>query len=206
MAIFEKLMTFLDELIIADEPIKSIAIAIAMAIIICTSVIFIGLLIDKLGKLEIKIITKLSSEKRALFIMNRLMFPGVVMHELAHVLFAWATGAQIKKVRMITFFDAHRLGYVNFQPTGKKSQQRIQLALTSCAPVMMGLIELYIIQLLMQTAFAPWQQFLLIYLFVSILNHMSMSEQDVKNYLRGMLTVFPLVLLTIYAMRIFTRT
>ncbi len=200
---FQLLLNFLNDVIIAPEPIKTIFVALAATIISCAFVIIVGYIIDRLERLEFKLITKISSEKKAIFIVERLTFPGTMLHELAHALFAWATGAKIKKVKLLTFFDAHRLGYINFQPTGKKSQQRIQMTLTSCAPVLMGFLEIHILILLLKTAVAPWEQVLLIYLIVSIINHMSMSEQDVKNYLRGLIAVFPILLLFFYATRLF---
>ena len=202
---FQILLKFLDDIIIGPEPIKTISIALAATIIMCVSVIIIGFIIDKLERLELRLFTKIFSEQKAVFIVDRLTFPGTMLHELSHALFAWATGAHVKKVKMLTFFDSHRLGYVNFQPTGKKSQQRIQLALTSCAPVLMGMIELHILILLIQTTVSIWLQILLMYLFISILNHMSMSEQDIKNYLKGLLSVFPIIMLFCYATRLFTR-
>lgn len=202
---FNMLLDFLNQIVIAPEPWKTLSISFIATIITCVSVIFVGFIIEKVESLEYKLLTKSLSQQKALFIIDRLTFPGTVLHELSHALFAWATGAKVNKIKLVTFFDSHRLGYVNFQPCGKKSQQRIQLALTSCAPVLTGTIALHVIWLLLPSAIAPWHQILLIYLFISILNHMSMSNQDIKNYVRGLITVFPIMMVFFYAVRLFTR-
>lgn len=202
---FNALLDLLNQIIIAPEPWKTLLISFVATIITCVSVIAIGFVIEKLENLEYRLLTKSLSQQKALFVMDRLTFPGTILHELSHALFAWATGAKVQKIKMITFFDSHRLGYVNFQPCGKKSQQRIQLALTSCAPVLTGIIALHIILLLFPSAVAPWHQVLLVYLFISIFNHMSMSNQDIKNYLRGLVSVFPIMMIFFYAVRLFSR-
>ena len=195
---------FLDTLVNASEPLKTILISWILSIMTCTSVILIGAGVEKLEQLEFKALNAIFSKKMALFIEDRLTFPGTMLHECSHVLFAWITGAKIQKVRLLTFFDAHRLGYVIFAPRGNKLQRRVQLAFSSSAPVIMGITELSVI-------IKIWTYFdltfgwkcLLVYLFISIFNHMSMSVADIKNYCRGLISVFPVVFLIFYAIRFY---
>lgn len=192
-----------DAVIQTEEPLKTILIAFIMAVITCVSVIIIGAGIEKIQKLEIKLLMHFMSPKKALFIADRLTFPGTMLHEIAHALIAWITGAVIQKIKLLTFFDAHRLGYVYFCPRGNRVQQYFQLSIVSCAPVLLGMIELNVIYSIYTSIIAPlWLQILLIYLFISILNHMTMSTADVKNYCRGLIVVLPVVFLVFYFIRL----
>lgn len=200
---FDYLLKMLDAVIQTEEPLKTILISFVMSILTCVSVIIIGAGIEKIQKLEIKLLMHFMSPKKALFIADRLTFPGTMLHEIAHALIAWTTGAVIQKIKLLTFFDAHRLGYVYFCPRGNKVQQYFQLSIVSCAPVLLGMIELNIIYGIYTSIIAPlWLQILLIYLFISILNHMTMSTADVKNYCRGLIVVLPVVFLVFYFIRL----
>lgn len=200
---FDYLLRMFDAVIQTEEPLKTILIAFIMAVITCVSVIIIGAGIEKIQKLEIKLLMHFMSPKKALFIADRLTFPGTMLHEIAHALIAWITGAVIQKIKLLTFFDAHRLGYVYFCPRGNRVQQYFQLSIVSCAPVLLGMIELNVIYSIYTSIIAPlWLQILLIYLFISILNHMTMSTADVKNYCRGLIVVLPVVFLVFYFIRL----
>lgn len=197
------LMRFLDNAVSLPEPWKTLIIAFIITVITCIAVILIGSGIAAFEQLEMRILTKLFSQKTAIFIEDRLTFLGTMLHETAHALIAWATGAQVVKMRLLTFFDAHRLGYVHFQPRGNRVQQYFQLSLISCAPVILGMIELNIIWIILENMIIPiGLRIFLIYLFISILNHMSMSKADIKNYCRGLKIVAPVMFLIFYGIRI----
>ena len=198
------LMELLENLIVAEEPVKTILISFVLTIIACVSVIIIGAAVEKLEIFEMKFLSKLTSPKKALFIEDRLTFPGTILHECAHAVTAWATGAKVTKVKFLTFFDAHKLGCVYFQPRGNMLQQRFQLSLTSCAPVLVGMSALNLLMYINTAIAMPWYfRALSIYLMISIFNHMTMSTADIKNYLRGLISVFPVVFLIFYAVRLF---
>lgn len=193
----------LDSLIQVGEPYKTLLISGIVTTLTCLSVIIIGLLIERLQRLEMKLLRNVFSNNLSVFIIDRVTFPGTMLHECAHALFAWFTGAQVQRVKLLTFFNAHTLGEVIYAPRGNKLQQHVQMTFTSCAPVIMGIIELSILAKLFQTFIFPfWLSFLLSYLFICILNHMSMSDVDIKCYLRGLIFVFPILFLFSYAARL----
>lgn len=201
---WNRIFHFFDKLIPVTEPLQSVLISLVLTIITCISVILIGAGVEKLEQLEIKGLKILFKSKTAVFIINRLTFPGTILHECAHAAFAWATGAKVEKIKLLTFFDAHCLGYVYFSPRGNKLQQRFQLAISSCAPVFVGLTTLSII-IKLWIYFNPssgWKC-LLVYSFISVFNHMSMSEPDIKNYCKGLVGVFPILFLLFYAIRFY---
>ncbi|MCR5691771.1 MAG: hypothetical protein K6G62_06085, partial [Eubacterium sp.] len=79
--------------------------------------------------------------------------------------------------------------------------QAIQHTLTSTAPVFMGAISsgvlYYVITYL---SLAPWQRVLAIYGLVSILMHMTMSDQDFEVMWKGMPVVYLLVFFACFVM------
>lgn len=180
-------------------PYKGLLCAWIAAILVSAAVIFVGFLIERFEQIELKFFSGLFGSKIGLIIEDRLTFPGTMLHEIAHALFAWMTGAKLTKVKLLTFFDSHRLGYVNFSTQGTLFQQYVQLSLASCAPVIMGWLELRTIMMILtnMTTTTP-VKVLLIYLFISIFNHMSMSDQDIKNYVKGLTRIFPLIYIICY--------
>ena len=204
MQLLDILFHALDELVDVGEPYKTLLISGIVTTLTCISVMLIGILSERIERVEYRLLRNMFTHKAVITILEYLTFPGVMLHECAHALFAWFTGAQINKVRLLVFFNAHKLGEVIYTPRGNKLQRSVQMSFTSCAPVIMGLIELSIIVYVLHTCvIALWLKILLIYLFICILNHMSMSELDVRGYLRGMLIVYPVLFLVFYAIRLY---
>lgn len=128
----------------------------------------------------------------AYLITNYLTFPGVVLHELSHAVGAKASGAKVTEIR---FFepDGERLGCVKFSCRGRhKRQMAVQMAVSSCAPVVLGWAFLNVF-----LSLSSWARgcFLLQAMSwhgaFSMLCHMDMSRQDMKNYIKGCLWLFP---------------
>ncbi len=124
--------------------------------------------------------------KLYLFVVNRLTFPGVMYHELSHALFAFITGAKVNEIKLYQKKDGH-LGYVKYTPQGILPIRSVQMAFTSCAPVLMGIIlEMIIMGIFYSFHFVPkMTKVVLAYLFISVLLHMDMSKEDVKSYIKG---------------------
>ena len=123
-------------------------------------------------------------------VMNYATFPGVMLHELCHVLMAKLTGAKVDKVK---FFEPSgtSLGYVQFHCNGKKSSHAFQMAATACAPVALG----FVVVALLRSGITffhgfPVCQAYLWHMLVSMLLHMTMSKEDLKSYLRGCAGLF----------------
>ena len=120
-----------------------------------------------------------------LFFVNRITFMGTVWHELSHALFAFLTGAKINKISLY-HMENGRLGYVKYTPRGPWALRCVQMSLSSCAPVIMGLLaEAGIYLLFVKTTLPIWAMILAGYLFLSILLHMDLSMADLKAYAKG---------------------
>ncbi|MCR5674640.1 MAG: M50 family metallopeptidase [Lachnospiraceae bacterium] len=120
-----------------------------------------------------------------LFFANRLTFAGVIWHELSHALFAFLTGAKVEEISLY-HKEGNHLGYVKFRPRGIWPAQCVQLSLSACAPVIMGILALFGIHAALRSLSLPvWGVVIAVYLFVSILVHMDMSPEDLKSYIKG---------------------
>jgi len=123
--------------------------------------------------------------KMEYIISNYILAAGVIIHELSHALFALLTGAKVTEVALFKP-DGNSLGHVCYCTRGPAVSSALQNCLGSCAPVVTGLI----LSALMVTKVYPsltvaWQKWFAIYLLVSMVFHMNMSEADLKNYFKG---------------------
>ena len=160
-----------------------------------------GILIYFLNKFLYALLSKITSEKIAMTIVNWLTIPGVIHHEVSHAFVALITGAEITEFR--PFWPdktSGSLGHVNFMVRGSLFTKSLQYTLTSTAPVIMGTITSIILFRLTKMAFPISTLILLIYLIFSILIHASMSFADVKVMLRGIWVLYiGLLFVCIYA-------
>lgn len=145
-----------------------------------------GLLIESIADLSTGLFATVFGSKAAFFIRNRLTFVGTVHHELSHALFAWVSGAKVTKIELF-HVRGNQLGCVEFVPRGNRLSKSIQLTLASIAPVICGGVSLCVLSwLLRYRCTAYWHYIITGYLLVSIIFHMNLSSQDVKNALRGL--------------------
>ena len=158
------------------------------------SVLIIGWVVNKIEQFQLRMLSNTTSNKIACFICNRVTFIGTVIHELSHALFVILTGAKLIKVKIFEISKDGTLGHVEFALQGKKWKQFFQLSLISCAPVFMGiLIEYLLIKIVLTYSLGLWIEILLWYVIISVFDHMSMSNVDIKNYLHGMIVVYPVL-------------
>lgn len=131
-------------------------------------------------------------------IANRLTFPGVIHHECAHALFVVLTGAKIGHIEL--FHQRNdQLGCVTWYPraifSGAKS---IQCTLVSVAPVILGVLDVYLMYAFLLPRCAQiWQLVLVVYLMLSIFFHATMSRQDIRIAWQG-LPVCTLILFVLF--------
>jgi hypothetical protein len=149
--------------------------------------ILIGLILYGLKMLVFHMLCAFFGAKAGMFIVNRLTFPGTIHHELSHALFAFVTGAKVTDIKLLTF-QGNELGSVKFKPRGTAFLQSIQLCFASLAPVIMGIISLYLMVTMLNPRYAApqWQYFVLIYLEISIFIHMTLSGKDILVALKGL--------------------
>ena len=163
-------------------------------------VVLIGRLIDCFEIGQMRLLSRWVGMKFASFMCNRLTFPGIVIHELSHALFIWAAGGKIEKIRLFAFGGDGRLGYVEFRPKGSKLQRSCQMSFGSCAPVLTGIpLQMLFMYLIFNVVMPLWAYILLWYMSISVLFHMSMSAEDMKNYFKGMRVIFPIMMVFVLA-------
>ncbi|MCR4793247.1 MAG: hypothetical protein K5871_10880 [Lachnospiraceae bacterium] len=127
----------------------------------------------------------LRDRNRFVFFYNFLTIPGVVYHELSHALMAVITGARVDSVSLFEPKD-NQLGEVIFTPRGTVIMQAIQMSLVSCAPVITGIAGLtWSFYYVLNHPMSAWKWILMGYLMLCVFMHMTMSMQDIINYLKG---------------------
>lgn len=176
-----------------NYPLDSILFSLIIIIGIFILLPLFGKLIDLIEQLEYKILSKIMSISTASIVINRLTFPGVITHELAHALFAFISGAKVISIHIFSIFKGDTLGYVEYAPRGGVIRRNFQIFFTSLAPVIIN-IGLCILTGYLALKFNIWYSYLILgYLFISFLNHASMSTQDLKLYFKGGLISIPLL-------------
>lgn len=182
LSIFE----FIDNIIKSPEPTKSFIVCVIYALFIFLLVLVVGFIIDKLEAYQIKVLNKIVGYKAAIFVSNKLTFPGVMIHELSHALFATLFGAKVTKMKLFTLRDDDRLGWIEYMTIGNKWKQGLQHVFSACAPTVVGVIlELLLYHMLLNGFIKGYGWIALaIYMMISIGDHMSMSKQDIRNYIR----------------------
>lgn len=165
--------------------------SLIFVVISMTMVVVIGSFVNYLEQLQMRGLSKFIGDRGAEFICNRLLFPGTVVHELSHAFFATISGAKVTKIRCFTLFSKDTLGYVEFGTRGGALKRSFQLSFTSCAPTVMGCVWIFVILKVLRMPDLNFaSQAGLVYLLISIADHMSMSSVDVKNYIKGGILLF----------------
>lgn len=127
------------------------------------------------------------------FFMHYVTFPGIVIHELSHLIFAVITGAE---VRDISFFedDDGRLGHVTTRARGPWFIVAIQYTLIAIAPVIVGLtLGFLLLRYIFAEQHSLGMNIGLWYLIICLINHSTMSKSDIEGYFRGVwIFVIPL--------------
>lgn len=167
-------------------------------LLIPVAIFGVGLLSEWLGNVLTILIGTFFGGKVAFFIRNRLTFIGTVHHELSHALFAWVSGAKVTKVELF-HVRGNQLGCVEFYPRGNAFTKAVQMTLSSIAPVICGAVSLCVLTWFLRfRCVLTWHFVLTGYLMVSVLLHMNMSVQDIKNAWKGMPLTMLICYLTFY--------
>ena len=154
-----------------------------------------GLLLYGLERLQVILIGKINRHF-AYFFVNYLTFPGTFIHEMSHLCLAVITGADVREICMFES-DNGRLGHISYRNRGPWFIKAIQDTLTSVAPTIVGLaIGYLLIRHLLTAHTSIGISILLWYLVISLINHSTMSDVDLKGYFSGVwIFILPLFLL-----------
>lgn len=150
----------------------------------------LGRLIDIVSKFIIKIIANVFGVKFALIFANYITFIGTIHHELAHAIVAFLTGAKLTEVHLFKPTNGS-LGQVRYIARGNMFVQGIQNTMSAIAPVFLGICtEIILSRILMNYCTNLVSYVVLLYIIISILLHMNMSQADVKVALKGVPACF----------------
>ena len=167
--------------------------SLVISILIFLSVIIIGFVINSIERGIIMLLCMFVGSRLSHFSVVYLTFPGTVFHELSHALLGILTGAKVTEIVFVEPPSTGRLGHVSFIVRGSPIQKAFQYSLISSAPVLLGCLMLYLLYIAMGMFSYSSIKIVIIYVATSILCHMSMSPQDIRNYLKGFFLTFPLI-------------
>ncbi len=167
-------------------PENVFVIAALETLVMVLLILVIGALAGLFNKVLNGLLFRLTGSRAAFIICNYLTFPGTVHHELSHALMAFLTGAKIKSIKF--FPDKKALGSVEIVPRGNIFLSSLQLSLSSAAPVIFGVLSLSASWKLIYPGLKEiWHYILFWYLFFCILMHMTMSSEDRRVFIRGLI-------------------
>lgn len=165
---------------------NEVVVALTNTIFILFCILVIGLCMELIQTILIKILSRLTSPQFAYKFINRITFIGVVHHELSHALFTLLTGAKITKINLFKpDEETGTLGTVEYSTRGIIFIRCWQYVLISAAPVICGAITSFLI-CIFGFGHTIWQTIILGFILLCIVLHMSMSGQDIKVALKGL--------------------
>lgn len=182
-------------LALSDHPVLLVLVG---TVLVPVGILALGLVMELIAQAVTTVIAFFTGPLAAFGIRTYATYIGTVIHELSHATFAFLTGAKVEKITLIP--KGTTLGSVEYTPRGNKFFQGLQMSLSAVAPTLVGTALLW----LMFTKGWPhlteaWHYVLFFYLALSILFHMDLSLQDLRNFFGGIVPflVFSLVLTVI---------
>jgi len=166
--------------------------AIYNAFVLLGAAVASGLAVSGLTSLLKTVTIAILGPSMVNIIINYLMLPGVIHHELSHAVAALLTGARIKGFSITPHGSA--LGSVEITARGPTILRGLQLSLSAIAPVLFGVLTLYVMYRIYPNVHTVPQRVLFWYLAVSILLHMTLSGADWKCFYRGVVGTYVVLL------------
>ncbi len=165
------------------------------------AILLLGVVMELFAQAITTVISLFTGVLIAFGIRTYATYIGTVIHELSHAAFALLTGAKVKKITLVP--HGATLGSVEYEPRGNKFFQGLQMSLSAIAPTVVGTFLLFY----MFTQVHPhlteaWHYVLFYYLALSILFHMDLSLQDLRNFFSGFLPflAFSFVVVTVFVL------
>lgn len=156
-----------------------------VAVVLPFAVILVGYAINLFGEAFATLVSFFVDPWLVYVIVNYLFFPGVMLHELAHALFAVLTGAKVTELALFKR-EGETLGHVNASMRGNMFMVSIQRIFISSAPMFVGTGVVLLCRYLILTLTIPlWGKILIGYIGVAMFFHMTMSVEDIKIYVKG---------------------
>lgn len=174
-------------------------LVLVSTILFPVAILALGLVMELFAQAITTVIAFVTGPLIAFGIRTYATYIGTVIHELSHAAFAFFTGAKVNKITLIP--HGTTLGSVEYTPRGGKFFQGIQQSLSAVAPTLVGTALLYLLFSQVNPLLTEaWHYVLFYYLALSILFHMDLSLQDLRNFFSGIL---PFLGLTFLCMLLF---
>ena len=159
-------------------------VSAVLTILVIVVPVAVGMLLSSLKRLEIKMVA-VFSHSLVRFFMHYVTFPGIVIHELSHLIFAVITGAEVRYISFVEDDDG-RLGHVTSRARGPWFIVAIQYTLIAIAPVIVGLtLGFLLLRYIFAEQHSLGMNICLWYLIICLINHSTMSKSDIEGYFRG---------------------
>lgn len=150
------------------------------------AIILIGAVVSGVQQILMKVISAIFSSAFTFVLVNYLMFPGVMLHEISHAVAAVVTGAKLTEVALFKP-SGGSLGHVSYRARGPKVLQSIQRVMVSAAPVYLGGVYVYLFYYMATAVVSSLAiKVILGYLAFSMIFHMTMSFTDFKGFFKGL--------------------
>lgn len=160
------------------------AVSAVLTVVVLLAPVVAGLILFGLERLQVEVIGSFDRDF-AYFFVNFVTFPGTFVHEIAHMIFAVGTGAEVNEICMFEN-DGERLGHISYCTRGPWFMVAVQHSLIAVAPTVVGLALGYV---LLGYIFAGehtvWEYIGLWYLVLSLIDHSTMSDSDLEHYFQG---------------------
>lgn len=163
------------------------------------AILLLGIFMELIAQAITTVIAFFTGGLVAFGIRTYATYIGTVIHEFSHAAVAFLTGAKVNKITLIP--KGMTLGSVEYTPRGNKFFQGLQMSLSAIAPTVVGTLLLFLLFTKVHPLLTEaWHYVLFYYLALSILFHMDLSLQDLRNFFAGFLPflVFSLVVVCIF--------
>lgn len=186
------------------QPIGLLLFSTIITIVAFLLIPLVGTIFDKLEAYELRGMSKIFPAKFTIFFANRITIFGVIVHELSHALFAHITGASIRKISVLDIMKNGTLGHVDIGLRGGRIQRSFQSTLSACGPIIGGCFVLFLLITILRSFCSTIPQYaFIIFLIISVVNHLSMSPQDIHLYKKGLWITIPTVIIILFALLYF---
>lgn len=166
-----------------------VGISAVLTALVLVAPVVAGYALYGLERLQIKLIGALDHDL-ALFFVNYVTFPGTFVHEMAHLCFAVITGAEVCEICMFEG-GGGQLGHISYRTRGPRYIRALQHSFSAVAPTVVGFALGYILlRYIFNGSHTVWGYVGLWYLVISLIDHSTMSDIDLKHYIQGVWALF----------------
>lgn len=170
------------------------SILLALKLILILAAIVLGIHVMKSA--VIFLLSLIVGNSLATLFINKITFFGTIVHELSHAIMAILTGAKVKGIDLFNIVpQENALGTTYVAFSKNIFLQSIQRVAVAIAPIIGGFVVIYLLNMI--PIDKKWVLYLVRYLQISVLLHISISTTDIKVGAAGLPVVFILLVAVI---------